>query len=334
MSRDRIFLLITLFSLAVIMFSLQVMIYYGFDSVKAAVLSFIAQGQFVRQVSANPPSNITGNGLDQVRDRVQITKPPEPAKKHPEPKPEPEPEPKPKPDVQTVQEDAGPVPGVIHSIPGAGKKIALTFDDGPSPLTPEYLRVLGEEGVRATFFTVGSYIRRYPGMLALIAKEGHEIGDHSFSHRNLKLLSVDAAEQDILSALNLIEQETHQKVRFFRPPGGNVSPALVKTAEALGMKTVLWSIDPKDWKPGNTSARIVRHVLTHLGPGSIVVMHEGKPQTLAALPALIQELKKGGWQLVTVSELLTDGQANVQQPPVVQTEQYPLQNSLLQQSQQ
>ncbi|HHW40314.1 MAG TPA: polysaccharide deacetylase family protein [Syntrophomonadaceae bacterium] len=328
MSRDRIFLLITLFSLAVIIFSLQVMIYYGFDNVKAAVLSLVAQGQFVRQVSAIPPSNITGNALDPVGDRVQITKPPEPAKEHPEPKPEPEPEPKPKPDVQTVQEDTGPVPGVIHSIPGAGKKIALTFDDGPSPLTPEYLRVLGEQGVRATFFTLGSHIRRYPGMLALIAKEGHEIGDHSFSHRNLKLLSVDAAEQDILSALNLIEQETHQKARFFRPPGGNVSPALVKTAEALGMKTVLWSIDPKDWKPGNTSARIVRHVLTHLGPGSIVVMHEGKPQTLGALPALIQELKKGGWQLVTVSELLAEGQVTDGLEQVVIETEPPRQNAL------
>jgi len=315
------------------MFSLQVMIYYGFDSVRAAVLSLVAPGQFVRQVSANPPSDISGNDLNQVRDRVRITKQPAPAKEQPEPKPEPEPKPK-KPDVETVPEVTQPVEGVIHSIPVADRKIALTFDDGPSPLTPEYLKVLGEQGARATFFTIGSHIRRSPGVLALIAKEGHEIGNHSFSHRNLKLLPVSEVEQDILSTSNLIEQETRQKVRFFRPPGGNVSPALVKTVETLGMKTVLWSIDPKDWKPGTTSARIVNHVLTHLRPGSIVVMHEGKQQTLGALPALIQELKKRGWQLVTVSELLADGQANVQQPPVVQTEQYPLQNPLLQQSQQ
>ncbi len=324
MSRNRLLLLVTLFSLAIIMFSLQVFIYYGFDMVKAAILNHVRPVQFVRQVSANLPSNISGNGLNQVGGRNHITERP-----GPKPAPEPDPEPKPKPDVRAAQEVTGPVPGVIHSIPGAGRKIALTFDDGPSPLTPEYLKVFSEQGVRATFFILGNNIRRYPGMLTLIAKEGHEIGDHSFSHRNLKLLPVDAAEQDILSASNLIEQEIHQKVRFFRPPGGNVSLALVKTIETLGMKTVLWSIDPKDWKPGTTSAQIVNRVLTHLRSGSIVVMHEGKQQTLGALPVLIQELKKRGWQLVTVSELLSDGQATgSQEQVVIEPEQYPRQNAL------
>jgi|GEM_PF-1176702 len=198
--------------------------------------------------------------------------------------------------------------GLIFSVPSAGKEIALTFDDGPDPnLTPAYLKVLRGEGVHATFFLVGRRVEKAPGMAAMIAGEGEEIGNHTMNHEYLTSVPLKYGEQNLIDTTGLIEQETHENILYFRPPGGRLSPSLIKTVRETGMKTVLWNIDPQDWAPGMTPGRIIRDVLDNLQPGAIVVMHEGKRQTLEALPGLIRELKQRGWRLVTISELLTDG---------------------------
>lgn len=200
---------------------------------------------------------------------------------------------------------AGPLPGdVLRSVPAAGKCIALTFDDGPTPLTQEYLKALREAGVHSTFFILGCQVKRYPGLVAKIAADGHEIANHSYSHSNYKRLTLTQAEQDLIYDNSLIAGEVPVRISYFRPPGGNINAAEVRMAEQHGLRTVLWSIDPRDWEPGSTPGRIVSKVLTGLKPGAIVVLHDGKKQTLAALPVLIRRLKEEGWQLVTVSQLL------------------------------
>ncbi len=188
---------------------------------------------------------------------------------------------------------------------GPGKILALTFDDGPSPgLTQEYLDALDREGVRATFFLIGRHLERNPGLAALIAARGHEVGNHTFWHRDVRFLPEAAVRREIEATSLLIARETGAKVRFFRPPGGRTSARLERLAGEAGLATVLWDVDPGDWRRGATAGEIVRKVLAGVRPGAIVLLHEGREQTLAALPLLLRELKERGWQCVTLSELL------------------------------
>ena len=112
--------------------------------------------------------------------------------------------------------------GVICNVPrDRQRKIALTFDDGPSKMTPEYLKILQEKGVHATFFLIGSNVQRQPGLAAMIAADGDEIGNHTYSHLNLAKASLTEAVYDIMRGQDCIEQVTHQKLSLMRPPGGS-----------------------------------------------------------------------------------------------------------------
>ena len=201
-------------------------------------------------------------------------------------------------------EPAGGLQGVVHSWPSAGKMVALTFDDGPSKkFTPLYLDVLDRYGVHATFFLVGRNIQEHSGLAAMIAGGGNELGCHSFDHRNLEQMDPDAAMRDIASAKQLIEQDSHTKVGLFRPPGGHLNQPLIKMINGMGMKIVLWSIDPGDWYA--TPEKVINNVLTNLKPGFDHLLHEDKAGTLAALPTLIKAIRQHGYQMVTISELLS-----------------------------
>jgi len=194
--------------------------------------------------------------------------------------------------------------GVVYNSPAAGKMAALTFDDGPSKkFTPQYLNVLDRHGVHATFFLVGRHIiQEDDGLTAMISGSGNEVGCHAFDHRNLEQMNLATARQDITKAKQLIEDDAHTKVVLFRPPGGHLNQELIAMINGMGMKIVLWSVDPGDWYAGPD--KIVNNVLTKLQPGAIIILHEGKAATLAALPTLIKGIRQRGYQLVTVSELL------------------------------
>jgi peptidoglycan/xylan/chitin deacetylase (PgdA/CDA1 family) len=182
------------------------------------------------------------------------------------------------------------------------KVVALTFDDGPSEYTERFLDVLREKEVRATFFEVGQEMPGREATMRRILAEGDEIGDHTMNHVEYP------GYGQIAGAAARIERYTGFKPCLFRPPGGAVNSGVVATAGSLGLKTITWDVDPRDWSRPGTS-EIYSNIVDHTGPGSIVLMHDGggpRDETLAALPQIIDTLRARGYAFETVSELLGD----------------------------
>ena len=193
---------------------------------------------------------------------------------------------------------------ILWSVPSAGKVVALTFDDGPSRnYTIKYLDLLREKQVKATFFLIGRNVQKSPVLAALIAGEGHEIANHTYDHY-IKKMSEAVIKEQISRTYHLLKEWTQQEIKYVRPPGGNNRIKMKSVAAEMEMQLVMWSVDPQDWREDITPAEIIRTIKEQLTPGAIIVLHEGKPQTLEALPALIDELRQDGWDFVTISELL------------------------------
>lgn len=190
--------------------------------------------------------------------------------------------------------------GLVTNSPRDRKVVALTFDDGPSDYTDDYLRVLEEKNVRATFFEVGQVMPGREATMRAILAQGSEIGDHTMDHVEYP------GYAQIAGAAARIAADTHFKPCLFRPPGGAVNPGVVATAGSLGMRTVTWDVDTRDWSlPGSGS--IYSEAVGHARPGSIVLMHDGggpRGETLAALPGIIDALRGRGYRFATVTELL------------------------------
>jgi peptidoglycan/xylan/chitin deacetylase (PgdA/CDA1 family) len=183
------------------------------------------------------------------------------------------------------------------------RRVALTFDDGPDSLTPQYLEVLERAGARATFFLVGELCEKSPELVRAIAAGGHELGNHGYTHRPFPKLGGRELASELLRTQSLLPM-TRRGRALVRPPYGAVSPASLLTCARNGFTTVLWSLNSGDWK--RRSAREVERTFTDhtAAPGEIVLLHEGQSWTLNALPAIVGQLKKAGNELVTVSELL------------------------------
>jgi peptidoglycan-N-acetylglucosamine deacetylase len=190
--------------------------------------------------------------------------------------------------------------GLLTNGPRDRKVVALTFDDGPSEYTPEFLRVLREKGVHGTFFEVGQEMSGREDVMRQILAEGNEIGDHTVSHVEYP------GYAQIAGAASLIRSYTHFQPCLFRPPGGAVNSGVIATAGSLGMRTINWDVDPRDWSTPGTGA-IYSNVVANAQPGSIILMHDGggpRGETLAALPQVIENLRGRGYRFATVSELL------------------------------
>ncbi len=194
----------------------------------------------------------------------------------------------------------------------AGKYIALTFDDGPHPVyTAQILDILKAHHAKATFFVIGQNAEQYPELLRREAQEGHELGNHTYSHPNMKTLSVEKATEELEKNQKVIESITGIRPRLFRAPGGIFSDSLVSAVEAHACKPVLWSWrqDTRDWSRPPVE-QVVRTVLDNLRDGDIVLFHDyntnGSP-TPEALRILLPELIRRGYSFVTVSELMELG---------------------------
>jgi len=189
--------------------------------------------------------------------------------------------------------------------PSGRKRIALTFDDGPSGFTSRMLDVLEAERVPATFFVVGRNVAGREALLERMLADGHMIGNHSFNHVNLAKADRAALKQ-IDDTQAAIESATGFTPCLIRPPFGLASRELLRALSARRLTSTLWSVNPQDFRtPG--SATIRRRVLAGAKPGAIILDHDGggdRRQTLAAIPSIIRTLKSRGYAFVTVPELL------------------------------
>lgn len=182
--------------------------------------------------------------------------------------------------------------------------VALTFDDGPSKYTGKLLDLLDEAGAKGTFFVVGQNTARYPEVLKRMVAEGHELGSHTQNHANLTRLSAEKAFKEIMGPMADL-QAAGAAVTLMRPPYGATNSTVGRAAKRAGLAQILWTVDPEDWRVRD-SAVVARRVLAHTQRGSIVLVHDIHPTTVAAMPKVIAELKRRGYELVTVSELLGD----------------------------
>jgi len=182
-------------------------------------------------------------------------------------------------------------------------KVALTFDDGPDPvITGKIVDTLAEYRVKATFFFVGCRAVTYADVAKKVARAGHDIGNHSYSHKDLKELDVEEARQEIRKAQNAIKSATGVTPKWFRPPYGSYNADTRTIAEEEGVSVVLWNLSPDDWKsPGEAVIR--QRVTSGVKDGSIVLLHV-KEQTLKSLPRLIEELTEIGYELVGLSDIM------------------------------
>lgn len=224
--------------------------------------------------------------------------------------------------------DTYPTSYVINRYGGGNpKKIALTFDDGPDPVyTPQILDILKQTNTHATFFVVGANALLYPDLLKREFAEGHDIGNHTFTHPNVSEISFRQLEIQVTSTNRVLESYLGRGSHLFRPPyAEDTEPENVENVKGiyglsqLGYLIVGMNIDPLDWQQPGTD-KIVQFILSGVSSheGNIVLLHDSggsREQTVAALPTIISDLKALGYQLVSVSELMDISQEAIM-PPV------------------
>src|SRR5208282_2906734 len=219
---------------------------------------------------------------------------------------------------------------------------AITFDDGPDPeWTPQILDVLKEKGVKATFFLIGVEAEKYPGITKRVYNEGHEIGNHTFTHPDISNISKRYFEVELNLTERFFEGKLGVKPVLFRPPysidqepdtADQVRP--LELAQDLGYITVGDKVDPNDWhdNPRRSADDIVHDVLANLPPckpgnlacGNIILLHDGggdRRETVKALPQIIDALKEHGYEIVPVSGLMGKTRADVM-PPITTNERW------------
>lgn len=208
----------------------------------------------------------------------------------------------------------GPLRAVHPRLAGQGRPrgVALTFDDGPDPLgTPAVISGLAELNWRATFFLLGSQVRRHPEVARSIVTAGHEIGVHGDEHRNHLARSGRWVRRDLEAALGEIVAATGARPRWFRPPYGLLSAGSLRAASRLGLRPVLWTSWGRDWEAGPPAA-VLAHLRRSLGDGGTILLHDSdcasRPQswrsTVAVLPLLGADLAERGLSVRTLGEHL------------------------------
>jgi peptidoglycan/xylan/chitin deacetylase (PgdA/CDA1 family) len=186
------------------------------------------------------------------------------------------------------------------------KLVALTFDDGPYPVTtPLLLQVLRDADVAATFFLIGRDAEQYPALTREIARGGHEIADHTLTHPDLDRLPDAAVAAELRAGAASLERIAPDPAerRLFRPPHGRYTTATIRVAQAAGFDTILWSDDPGDWRAVGLD-QLRDHLLSRATAPEIVLLHSGRPATVAALPEVVAAYRRAGFTFVTVGELL------------------------------
>lgn len=182
------------------------------------------------------------------------------------------------------------------------KYVALTFDDGPSgKYTRKLLDGLYDRGVQATFLLCGYRMKDYPDLTQRIVDEGHEIGYHGYTHKNMQTMSRRDIARELEDSQTLLP-EGCQPV-FLRPPGGCCSDAVRQVAQVRNLAILGWSVDPRDWATHDTAA-IERAVLKNVGDGDIVLLHDMSDSSVKAALDIVDVLLQKDYEIVTVSRLV------------------------------
>lgn len=211
-------------------------------------------------------------------------------------------------DVLATEVLTPPQPGLVRLVPAAGSPlVALTFDDGPWPgQTAAILAILAERDVPATFFMLGSLVDRMPEVARAVVGAGHTVGNHTYRHTRLDTANPVTAEWEIRSTNWAIVKATGVRPRWFRTPCGSLGGNAEQYITDAGMLSALWTVDPQDWRKGQTAEGIAASVVASVRPGGVVVLHDGggdRSATIAALPAIIDRLRAAGYEFVTLDEL-------------------------------
>jgi peptidoglycan-N-acetylglucosamine deacetylase len=184
------------------------------------------------------------------------------------------------------------------------RRVALTFDDGPDPVrTPALLDALAELDVKATFFLLGKQVEAHPDIAQRIAREGHEIGNHTYSHRYLPLVRSRNVTAELAATDRAIQAATGLVPKLARPPYGGRSPRNVQAFHRAGKQLVTWDVNSNDWK-GAAADDVARRVVDRTRPGSIILLHEARENgevSIDAVRLMVPELRARGFELTTVS---------------------------------
>jgi peptidoglycan/xylan/chitin deacetylase (PgdA/CDA1 family) len=200
--------------------------------------------------------------------------------------------------------------GSLGRLPGAGRIVSLTFDDGPNPVaTPRILAALKAKGVRATFFLLGRHVEQWPDLARAVVDAGHQVGNHGYSHARLYRRGPGFTRNDLTKGTDAIERATGVRPRLFRAPHGFRAPWVTPIARSLGQRTIGWTLGVWDTdRPG--SEEIARRAVAGARPGTILLLHDGdgydpkgdRAQTAAAVSLIVDGLRGRGYKFDTLPE--------------------------------
>jgi peptidoglycan/xylan/chitin deacetylase (PgdA/CDA1 family) len=201
----------------------------------------------------------------------------------------------------------------FFKIPGAGKRIALTYDDGPNdPHTQRLLEVLARHEVKATFFMIGRFVRQRPEIARAVAQAGHVIGNHTFTHPLLIFQSAAQTRLELLDCRAALADAIGEHSNLFRPPFGGRRPVTLRIARELGMEPVMWNVTGYDWNAPPAFV-IEKKVVRRIRGGDVILLHDGghravgadRSQTVIATDNLVRRYKDEGYEFVAISKALS-----------------------------
>jgi peptidoglycan/xylan/chitin deacetylase (PgdA/CDA1 family) len=200
----------------------------------------------------------------------------------------------------------------FHGLPGGSKQIALTFDDGPNdPHTFTLLEILAKHNVTATFFLIGRYVRQAPHIAREVARQGHVIGNHSFTHPLLTVQPGARIRQEIADCRTAIGEAVGEHSNLFRPPWGGRRPKVFRLVRELGLEPVMWNLTGHDWNASSANF-IERRVSERIRGGDVVLLHDGshagfgadRSKTIEAVDHLLVRYQAQGYDFVAVPEMM------------------------------
>jgi len=203
------------------------------------------------------------------------------------------------------------------------KQLALTYDDGPNdPYTLHLLEVLARHNVRATFFLIGRFVRQRPDIALEIARAGHVVGNHTFTHPLLTWKSAAVVRRELQDCRAALEDAIGEHSNLFRPPFGGRRPAVLRIAREMGLEPVMWNVTGYDWK-APSAAEIERKVASQVRGGDVILLHDGahrlmgtdRSHTVAATDSLITRYQSAGYIFLTIPQMM-EGTSNREEFPL------------------